>query len=280
MGTDLLPFDEVAALVATASALGILLLTPLYLSQRRDIKRLREWMLGDPEHAAKDLALSETRLDKTEVELERIYAERGEAVPGAAVQPATEVHPGVAPPATPPGTLPAAARVTSERPALERITMERSALEPHQQLRRFGSWATQPRWLAALAVAAFLVAGAAIVVVQQGLLEDDGPDTPVVDPTGIEVAVLNTTSAGGLAGRVSRQIEDAGFLPGDVASIVRDTDQTVVMYQRGQKRAAKRVARELGKNAPPAIQRIDREVQGAAPTADVVVILGQDRVGE
>jgi len=54
----------------------------------------------------------------------------------------------------------------------------------------------------------------------------------------------------------------------------------VVMYQRGQKRAAKRVARELGKNAPPAIQRIDREVQGAAPTADVVVILGQDRVGE
>jgi len=266
--------------VATASALGILLLTPLYLSQRRDIQRLREWMLGDPEHAAKDLALSETRLDKTEVELERIYAERGEPVPGAAEQPATEVHPGVAPGTTPPGTLPAAARVTSERPALERITMERSALEPHQQLRRFGSWATQPRWLAALAVAAFLVAGAAIVVVQQGLLEDDGPDTAVVDPTGIEVAVLNTTSAGGLAGRVSRQIEDAGFLPGDVASIVRDTDQTVVMYQRGQKRAAKRVARELGKNAPPAIQKIDREVQGAAPTADVVVILGQDRVGE
>jgi hypothetical protein len=280
MGTDLLPFDEVAALVAAVSALGVLLLTPLYFSQRRDIQRLREWMLADPEHAGKDLSISESRLDKTEVELERIYAERGEPVPGTGEQPATEVQPGVAAGTTPPGTLPAATRVTSERPALERVTMERAALEPHQQLRRFGSWATQPRWLAALAVAAFLVAGAAIVVVQQGLLEDDTPDTAAVDPTGIEVAVLNTTSASGLAGRISSQIEDAGFLPGDVASIARDTDQTVVMYQRGQERAATRVARELDKNAPPAIQKIDREVQEAAPTADVVVILGQDRVGE
>jgi LytR cell envelope-related transcriptional attenuator len=275
MGTDLLPFDEVTALVATVSVIGIFLLTPLYLSQRRDVQRLREWMLKNPEHATADLALSESRLDRTEVELERLYAERGEPVPGTDEHAETAVKPGV----TPPGALPAATRVTSERPALERITMERSALEPHQQLRRFGRWAIQPRWLAALAVVAFLAAGAAIVVVQQGLLEDDEPDIPAVDPAGIEVAVLNTTSADGLAGKLSRQIENAGFLPGDVESFVRDTDQTVVMYQRGQKRAAKRVARELGGDPPPAIQGIDREVQDATPTADVVVILGQDRVG-
>jgi hypothetical protein len=248
MGTDLLPFDEVAALVATASALGILLLAPLFLSLRRDVERLRGWMLENPEHPRTDLALSEARLDKTEVELERIY-----------------------------GTPSAATRVTSERPALERITMERSALEPHHQLRRFSSRALQPRWLAALAVAAFVVAGAAIIVVQQGLLsDDDGGQVTAVDPSGIEVAVLNTTQAGGLAGRVSRQIEDAGFLPGAVESFIREADQTVVMYQRGQQRAAKRVARELG---GAAVQKIDREVQAAAPSADVAVILGQDRVG-
>jgi hypothetical protein len=275
MGTDLLPFDEVAALVATASVIGLFLLTPLYLSQRRDVQRLREWMLQNPEHATADLVLSESRLDRTEVELEEIYAERGEPVPGTDEQAATEVKPGV----TPPGTLPAAARVTSERPALERITMERSALEPHHQMRRFGRWATQPRWLAALAVAAFLIAGAAIVVVQQGLLSDDEPDAAAVDPAGIEVAVLNTTTADGLGAQLSRQIENAGFLPGDVESFVRDTDQTLVMYGRGQQRAAKRVARELGGDPPPAIQKIDREVQDATPTADVVVILGQDRVG-
>src|SRR5919106_1726443 len=210
MGTDLLPFDEVTALIATVSVIGIFLLTPLYLSQRRDVKRLREWMLENPEHATADLALSESRLDETEVELERIYAERGEPVPGTDEHDETAVKPGV----TPPGTLPAATRVTSERPALERITMERSALEPHQQMRRFGRWATQPRWLAALAVAAFVLAGAAIIVVQQGLLEDDEPDAAAVNPAGIEVAVLNTTSADGLGGRASRRLGDAGLLPG------------------------------------------------------------------
>lgn len=266
MSTDLLPFDEVAALVATASAVGLLLLAPLYLSLRRDVERLRAWMLQNPAHARTDLALSESRLDRTEVELERIYAERGEPVPGTAEHPATAVRP---------GAFAAATRVTSERPALERITMERAALEPHQQLRRFGGWATQPRWLATLAVAAFVIAGAAIIVVQQGLLSDDAGQVATVDPSGIEVAVLNTTSANGLAGRVSKQIEDAGFLPGAVNTLARDTDQTLVMHRRGQNRAAKRVARELG---GAAVQKIDREVQSAAPSADVVVILGQDRV--
>jgi LytR cell envelope-related transcriptional attenuator len=270
METDLLPFDEVAALVATASILGVILLAPLYLSQRRDIRRLREWMLRNPEHASADLALSESRLDNTEVELERIYAERGEPVPATDEHPATEVHPAL---------TPAAARVTSERPALERITMERAALEPHQQLRRFGSWATQPRWLAALAVGAFVIAAGAIIAVQQGLLEDEPNGAAAVDRSGIEVAVLNTTSAGGLGGQTSRRIQDAGYLPGEVETFVREADQTVVMYQRGEERAAKRVARDLGEPRP-AVQKIDREVQGTVPTADVVVILGQDRVDE
>ncbi len=240
MGTDLLPFDEVAALVATASVIGIFLLTPLYLSQRRDVQRLREWMLKNPEHATADLALSESRLDRTEVELERLYAERGEPVPGTDEHAETEVKPGV----TPPGTLPAATRVTSERPALERITMERSALEPHQQLRRFGRWAIQPRWLAALAVAAFLAAGAAIVVVQQGLLEDDEPDIPAVDPAGIEVAVLNTTSADGLAGKLSRQIENAGFLPGTwrASSVTRTRRWSCTSGARSGRRSVSRAS--------------------------------------
>ncbi len=48
MGTDLLPFSEVTSAVAAVSVLGILLLLPLYLSQRRDVQRLREWMKGEP----------------------------------------------------------------------------------------------------------------------------------------------------------------------------------------------------------------------------------------
>jgi len=269
MGTELLPFDEVAALIATASVLGVLLLTPLYFSQRRDISRLREWMESEPEHAATELMRSEERLDRSEVELERLYAERGEPVPGAA-ETATEVRPDATPPAQP-----AASRVTSERPALERITMERSALEPHPRWRRFAAEATRTRWLAALALIALVVAAAAIVGVQ-GILEDDPDPEGTTDPTGIEVAVLNTTSAGGLGGQVSRQIERAGYLSGEVDTLVRDADQTVVMYEPGQRRAAMRVAKELG---DVAVQKLDRQAEEAAPTANVVVILGEDRVG-
>lgn len=278
MGSELLPFDSVASLVALASTLGVVLLAPLYLSQRRDVHRLREWMERDPAHPAEDLARSEALLDRAEAELELIYAERGEPVPGTAEVPAvTEVHPGLAEREA--GALPsaAAARVTGERPALERITMERAALVPHPRWRRFAARVTQPRSLALIGVLALAIAVAGIVASER-LLEDGGEGGAggPVDPSGIEVAVLNATSVSGLAGELSSQIADSGFLPGDVTNFEGDFERTVVMFTPGQKRAAVRVGREIGDS--PAIQAIDRNVQRAAGDAEVVVIVGNDRV--
>jgi len=48
-----------------------------------------------------------------------------------------------------------------------------------------------------------------------------------------------------------------------------------VMYESGQKRAAKKVARDLGVKV---VQEIDRPTQLEAAGADVVVIAGKDRV--
>lgn len=276
MGSDLLPFDEVAAIVATASAFGLLLLAPLFISQRRDVKRLREWMEHSPEHPIEDLARSEALLDRAETELERIYAERGEPVPGTGeIGAVTEVQPGVTPAG---GTVPIspAARVTSERPALERITMERAALDPHPKWHRFARQATQPRWLVVIGVVALAIAAAAIVGSEKLLEEgDDAPAGAPVSPGGIEVAVLNATSASGLAGEISSQIEDSGFLPGDISNYEGTVERTIVMFAPGQKRAAIRVAREIG--GEPAIQEIDRKAQQAAGGAQVVVIVGNDR---
>lgn len=260
MGSDLLPFDQVAALVATVSALGIVLLLPLFLSQRRDVRRLRGWMEQEPEYPAGDLAASETRLDRAELQLERAYVERGEPVPGTTEFQA--VHPDT--------------QITGERPALGQVTMERAALEPHRRWRSFSGRVTQPRWLAAIALVALLLGVGGIVVVQQFLRDDDNPGEVADDAAGIEVAVLNTTTASGIGGRVATQIEDSGFLRGAVGNLERETDQTLVMYQPDQKRSATRVANELG---GVATQAIDREVAEAAGDADVVVILGQDRVG-
>ena len=276
MGNDLLPFDEVTSVVAAASVLGIFLLLPLYLSQRRDVERLREWMKANPEHPGTDLALSERILDNAERDLAKAYADRGEPVPGTmefeAVKAATAVkEPGRIEPADPLDE----SLLTSERPALAQVTMERSALEPHPRWKQFGARVTQPRWLAVIALVALILGVGGIVIVDQALLGGGNGGAEVTEPGGIEVAVLNTTTASGIAGRVATQIEDAGYVRGPVGNIQRETDQTIVMYASDQKRAANRVAKELG---DVAVQQIDRDVQAAAGGADVVVILGQDRV--
>ena len=275
MGTDLLPFDEVTSVVAAVSALGIFLLLPLYLSQRRDVERLRDWMKANPEHPGKDLALSERILDSAERDLAKAYADRGEPVPGTmefeAVKAATAVkEPGKIEPAVPLEE----SLLTSERPALAQVTMERSALEPHPRWKQFVARVTQPRWLAVIALVALVLGVGGIIIVDRVLRPGGDNGAAITEPGGIEVAVLNTTTANGIAGRVAGQIEDAGYIRGQVGNIQRETDQTIVMYAPDQKRAANRVAKELGNVA---VQQIDRDVQAAAGGADVVVILGQDR---
>jgi hypothetical protein len=264
VGTDLLPFQDVAVLVATVSTLGIILLLPLYLSQRRDIERLHGWMLQDPSYSATDLALSESRLDKAELELEEIYAERGDPVPGTMEFQALHAD-----------ELPPELQVTSDRPALDRITMERAALDPHPRWHQFSRRITQPRTLAVIGVLALLFAAAGIIATQ-GILSDEAGDGGAIqtEPTGIEVAVLNTTSASGLGGKIARDVEQSGFLRGEVGSLARETDQTFVMYGSGERSAARRVAKKLG---GVAVQPIDRDVEAAAGGADVVVIVGRDR---
>lgn len=276
MGTDLLPFSEVASVIAAVSVLGVFLLLPLYLSQRRDVMRLREWMDQEPDFPVADLSLSERRLDTAERDLARAYAERGEPVPGTmefeAVRASTATK---KQPKPEPASIPAQGQATGERPALTQATMERSALEPHSRWKQFVARVTQPRWLAVIAMVALLLGATGIIVVDRVLRDDGSGETAATEPSGIEVAVLNTTTASGVAGRIANDIEDSGFIRGEVGNIQRETDQTLVMYAADQKRSANRVARELD---DVAVQPIDREVQEAAGGADVVVIVGQDRV--
>jgi len=276
VGSELLPFTEVTSAIAAVSVLGIFLLLPLYLSQRRDVHRLRDWMKEEPDFPAGDVALSERRLDQAEGDLAKAYADRGDPVPGTmefeAVRAATAVkEPKKASPEMPLEE----SLLTSERPALAQVTMERSALEPHPRMTRFGFQATQPRWLAVIALVALILGVVGIVGVDRILRDDDSGAPSVTETSGIEVAVLNTTTASGIAGRIAAQIEDAGFIRGEVGTIERETDQTVVMYAPDQRRAAARVAAELD---DVAVQPIDRAAQEAAGEADVVVIVGQDRV--
>jgi len=248
--------DVIGSYVAVACLAAMLMLLPLYLSQRRDVTRLRTWMDQAPGHPLADLAASEAMLDRAEGELE-------------ALEPAAPLATGQ------PGSV-SAARVTSERPALERITMEREAIQPHPRWRRFANRVTQPRALALIALGAALVAVAGILASER-LLETGGSSSGAaghVNPSEVEVAVLNGSSVSGLAGKVGADVHANGFEVGTTDSAERHYDQTVVMYQRGEQAAANKVAHDLGIKP---VQPIDGATRDVVNGADVTVIAGDDR---
>src|SRR3954452_16016281 len=96
--------DNVGVYVALPALLGIVLLLPLYLSQRRDVVRLRTWMERDPDHPQTDVAASEALLDRAETEREASLAERGESLAAAPPGPPTVEAP--APPPAPAAPAP------------------------------------------------------------------------------------------------------------------------------------------------------------------------------
>jgi hypothetical protein len=252
-------FDTVGGFIALGALLGTLLLLPLYLSQRRDVRRLRGWMEREPDFPAENLSTSEQRLDRAETELETILGETAIAEPDPA------------------GGISAATRVTHERPALERITMERAALQPHPHWRRFVDRVTRPRVLVAIGASALLLGGAAIFVTQQVLTDEGaerGPHTGRIIPADVEVAVLNGTSINGLAGKVASDIEASGYAVGAITNTTPGIKKTEVLYEDGQKPAAQKVASDLGVKE---VMPLDHDSRDLAAGADVVVIAGEDR---
>jgi hypothetical protein len=271
-------YDAATALpayVSLAALAAFLLLVPLYLSQRRDLQRLHAWMEREPSHPAADLAASEALLDRAEAELEAIFA--GGPQPARGTSETVAAEPAAVRPRTP-GPLPAAQRITHERPALERITMERAALQPHPRWRRLIAAVSQPAVLSTIAAVAVILGLVAIFgsgeLLRGGEDSGRGPKPGAVVPGEVEVAVLNGTSVPGLAAKVGDDVRVNGFQLGAVTNSSDQFDQTVVMYEPGQQRAAKKVANDLGVKP---VQPIDRQTEQSSGGADVVVIAGADR---
>jgi hypothetical protein len=246
-------FDTVGGFIALGALLGILLLLPLYLSQRRDLRRMRDWMEREPDYPDGDLTASDQALDNSEAELERLLG------PTLVAEPGTQT--------TPSEPVPAATRVTHERPALERITMERAALVPHPRWRRFVNRATQPLVLIAIGAVALV------------LSSDEGPPGPHVgalNPKDVKVAVFNGTAINGLAGLVSSDLDASGYDVVATTSTTPGYERTVVIYADHQKPAAQKVAGDLGVKKEK-VQAVHRDTRDLVAGADVVVIAGEDR---
>jgi hypothetical protein len=99
-----------------------------------------------------------------------------------------------------------------------------------------------------------------------------------VDRRGTRVAVLNGTTQTGLARAVADQVEKARFT---IAATATNADQavptTTVSYRAGNQRAAAIVAQVIGVGSE-SVQPVDANATAAAD-ADVVVIVGADKIG-
>lgn len=97
--------------------------------------------------------------------------------------------------------------------------------------------------------------------------------TPGVETKNARIQVLNGAGVTGLARRVSGELEAAGFTVVPAADAPRsDVPRTIVYDVTGKPATARRLAALLDaeiRRGPP---------DGVAPTVDIVVVLGRDRV--
>lgn len=234
----IVPLGGGAAILAM---LGMLLLLPLLVTQRREIARLRGWQERQPE--------------------------AGEQGPRPAVTTAFR----------PSGPMTAAERVTSERPALARIgTAERAAIE----LRQAPFWRRVvirgPRHPLVLSLGALALAVVAIFVV--GLLlraEPEGGKGGGVVHSDVDVVVLNASSSSGLAAEVGDDVGRSDFNVTGTTVAQDNVQKSVVRYADGAKPEARAVARSLGITIGGPF---DPYSEAKADGADVVVIAGEDLV--
>lgn len=229
------------------------------------------------------------------------------AQPGAPAQLGAPATPGV--PARPGGPTPAATPARQQAgavapatrpggaPAQQTRVIPRTAAEAAR--RRAEERSAAPRFNPRYALAAVAgVALIAIVLIVAGgsIFGDDEPaptsnaeqrngggggddganSTPAVDPSQINVAVLNGTTVEGLARTIGDEVQAAGFGLGNVtnASDQGERAESAVVYAPDHKADARAVARKLNISQ---IEPADPESQALAGDATVIVIVGLDQ---
>lgn len=244
--------EQIGAFAGLAAFLGLALLALLSFAHGRDIRRLRDWAGSAPERDA----------------------ERKESTSAVAAQRAEELR-----------ELEEAR--TAEREAIDHREERRRRrdaglpeLTRRERLRQrtsgLGERLAQPLWLAAIFVALVLVVGGAAYLALSG--SDDGgaggrQAAAKMKPSEIEVTVLNGTSVAGLAATYGDKVEGKGFGLGAVSNTDQPFTASVVMFERGHKPEATKVARQL---RIAKLQPMSSEVKTASEGADVAVVVGED----
>jgi hypothetical protein len=135
----------------------------------------------------------------------------------------------------------------------------------------------EPRYIAVVVGAVIVLGVGGVAVATQLVGGDDGKGSngAAVKPRQIEVAVLNGTNppVNGLAGAISDRLENEGFRTGRVSNSQNSFTESVVMFRRGHKPEAEKVAKRLEIKK---VQLMTPDIASDSAGETVSVVIGQD----
>jgi LytR cell envelope-related transcriptional attenuator len=257
---------DIGALAGLGAFLGLAVLSLLYFSQARDVRRLREWAGRAPERDAQEVeATSDLAAERAE-ELRKVEEERKAREETDAAEEHRELR-----------------RQRREAGLPEETRWERL----QGRFRRTPGAAPagrrfEGRTLAIGAVAVVaLLAVVAIVATQSdvfsGSSSDGSSSHSLLKPSQIQVDVLNGTNppVNGLAGLVSDRIESAGYHTGHVGNSGDSFAQSVIMFKGGFRPEAAKLARQLKIKK---VQQMTSAIRADSKTGNpLAVVVGQDK---
>jgi hypothetical protein len=250
--------EQIGSYAGLAAFLGLGVFALLSFTQARDIRRLRDWAGSAPERDAERKEATSTIAAQRAQELRALEESR------------TTEH--------------AAVSQREQR----RLRREEGLPELTRRERvggffsRLGERIAEPRWLVAIFIVMVLVVGGIGYALLSG--SDDSADgrngkqaAVKVKPADIEVAVLNGTATAGLAATYGDKIETKGFELGRVTNSDEPAETSVVMFARGHKAEAEKVAKRL---QIPDLRLMTGSIETDSDGASVAVIIGEDDAEE
>ncbi|HET8955996.1 MAG TPA: LytR C-terminal domain-containing protein [Solirubrobacterales bacterium] len=246
--------EQIGAFAGLAAFLGLAVLALLSFTHGRDIRRLREWAGSAPERDAERKEQTSTIAAQRAEELRALEEAR------TAEQEAVSN------------------RELRRRRREEGLPEESRGERLRQRFSGLGETASRPTTLIALFVVVLAIAGGVAYLLLSGGSDSSGGGgskqaAAKVKPAEIEVSVLNGTSVPGLAATYGDKVEGKGFDLGAVTNSSASFAESVVMFKRGHKTEARKVAKQLGLSK---LQLMSGEIESVSAGADVAVIVGED----